>query len=368
MLISFPTDFESITQRLESIKPAAYCRNRNYIDGDVTYLSPYISRGVISTRQVYLMLQQQGYELKKIQKFVQELAWRDYWQNIWLEKGDAINQDLKQPQPQVVNHEMAQAIVMAQTGIEAIDSAIRQFYETGYIHNHVRMYIAFLACNLGGSHWRVPAQWMYYHLLDADWASNALSWQWVAGSNAHKKYYANQDNINKYCYSQQKDTYLDCSYPDLVAADVPDVLTESINPQLITKLPDDAVIQINSDKTTLIYNFYNLDPRWHADEDVNRVLLLEPNIFKQYPVSEKSIQFMLGLAENIPGIQVCCMDFDDFVKKYKPTRITFKEHPFNRHYQGQEEQRDWMFDVHGYFPSFFKFWNACQKGTCRQAS
>ena len=35
---------------------------------------------------------------------------------------------------------------------------------------------------------------MYYHLLDGDWASNALSWQWVAGSNASKKYYANQAN------------------------------------------------------------------------------------------------------------------------------------------------------------------------------
>ena len=50
---------------------------------------------------------------------------------------------------------------------------------------------------------------MYYHLLDGDWASNALSWQWVAGSNANKKYYANQDNINKYFNSSQKQTFLD---------------------------------------------------------------------------------------------------------------------------------------------------------------
>ena len=70
----FPTDLESIQKRLENIKPAAYCRNRNFIDGDVTRLSPYISRGVLSTRQIYQMLQDQGRDLKKIEKFIQELA------------------------------------------------------------------------------------------------------------------------------------------------------------------------------------------------------------------------------------------------------------------------------------------------------
>ena len=38
--------------------------------------------------------------------------------------------------------------------------------------------------------------------------SNALSWQWVAGTNSHKKYLANQENINKYCKSNDKNTFL----------------------------------------------------------------------------------------------------------------------------------------------------------------
>ncbi|WP_395376006.1 FAD-binding domain-containing protein [Marinicella sp. W31] len=368
MPISFPTDLLSIKQRLENIKPTAYCRNRNFIDGDVTYLSPYISRGVISTRQVYLMLQQQGYDLKKIQKFVQELAWRDYWQNIWIACQSSIDEDLKRPQPEVTNQEMSQAILMGQTGIDAIDEAIRLFYKTGYIHNHMRMYIAALACNVAGSHWWIPAQWMYYHLLDADWASNALSWQWVAGSNSHKKYYANQENINKYCESNQAGTYLDCSYAELPKADIPEVLSELVKPEFKTALPDSRITHIDSNKKTLIYNFYNLDPNWHLEEDVNRVLLLEPSLFARYPVSPKSIDFVIQLAENIPNVQLCCMPFDDLVQQYKLNRIVFKEHPLNSHYRGEEEPRDWMFDVHGYFSSFFKFWNACQKTQIKQAS
>jgi deoxyribodipyrimidine photo-lyase len=89
---------------------------------------------------------------------------------------------------------------------------VEELKQTGYMHNHLRMYVAAIACNIGHSHWHLPARWMYYHLLDADWASNALSWQWVAGSFSSKKYYANQENINKYCHTQQRNTFLDVSY------------------------------------------------------------------------------------------------------------------------------------------------------------
>jgi deoxyribodipyrimidine photo-lyase len=178
MKVQFPTDINFILDRIEHIKPARYAKDRNYIDGSVSYLSPYISRGVISTKFVLGRLLERGYFAYEIEKFIQELAWRDYWQLIWLHKFDEINSDLKHPQSQVENYGISQAIISAQTGIEGVDIGISQLYETGYMHNHVRMYVASIACNIARSHWFVPAQWMYYHLLDADWASNALSWQW----------------------------------------------------------------------------------------------------------------------------------------------------------------------------------------------
>ena len=106
---------------------------------------------------------------------------------------------------------------------------------------------------------------MYYHLLDADWASNALSWQWVAGTNSHKKYIANQENINKYCHTSQSGTYLDTSYEILSSMPTPHVLKDSIPFELQTHLPESDQIELDHNLPVLIYNFYNLDPEWHKE-------------------------------------------------------------------------------------------------------
>jgi len=272
----FPTSYAEITQRIRHIDPVKYGSTRNYINGSVTYLSPYISRGFISTQQILSNVLNRGYKPAQIEKFIQELAWRDYWQHIWIAKGNAINSDLKHQQTPITNTSISSAITDAKTGIEAIDKAINQFYKTGYMHNHLRMYIAAIACNISKSHWKVPAQWMYYHLLDADWASNALSWQWVAGANANKKYVANQDNINKYCFTQQKNTFLDIPYDAFSTLDIPEILKDTPSIVLKTPLPKQQAITIDHTLPTCIYNFYNLDPLWKKDHSVNRILLLEP--------------------------------------------------------------------------------------------
>lgn len=134
---SFPTSLEAIHQRIDQIKPEAYGRTRNFIDGAVTGLSPYLSRGVISLPQVYTTLRQKGYRDYKMKKLVQEFAWREYFQRVWQAKGDALCSDLRQPQPDVLHHQLPRAVENASTGIEALDSGIRQLYDTGYLHNHM---------------------------------------------------------------------------------------------------------------------------------------------------------------------------------------------------------------------------------------
>ena len=224
------------------------------------------------------------------------------------------------------------------------------------------MYTAAIACNMGQSHWKTPAQWMYFHLLDADWASNALSWQWVAGANANKKYVANQDNINKYCFTSQKNTFLDVPYEAFTSLPVPEVLKDTPVIKLLTPLPKHSAVTVDSNIPSCIYNFYNIDPVWKNDISANRFLLLEPSHFKQYPVSQKTINFIIKLAkDNIENIQIYVGEFDTLVSEYKLENLFFKEHPLNKHYQGTEDSRDWMFDVQGYFPSFFSFWKKCKK-------
>ena len=358
--MTFKTDYNTLLEQLDQIDPLAYGKTRNFIDGAVTRLSPYISRGVISTKMVMAHVLDRGYNPYHIEKFLQELAWRDYWQQVWIEKGHAINADLKREQPEVEHHEISENLVASETGIVAIDQSIAGLYDHGYMHNHLRMYVASIACNVGKAHWKAPAQWMYYHLIDGDWASNALSWQWVAGANANKKYYANQDNINKYCYTNQRNSFLNVSYEAFESMDIPETLRATTLPTLETPLPEHTPLQLDTSRPLMVYNYYNLDPLWRQAEAANRVLLIEPSVFQQYPISQNAIDFMLQLAKNIPGIQIFVGEFNELQAQAPDQPIYYKEHPLNR-YQGHEDPRDWMFPVKGYFPSFFSFWKKCRK-------
>ena len=234
---NFPTDYQSIQNRIARINPVKYASTRNFIDGAVTYLSPYISRGIISVKQVMDTMLQRGYEPYKIEKFLQELAWREYFQRVWQHAGDGIWQDIKQQQPDVLHNQMIASIESATTGVDAIDDAVKHLYKTGYMHNHVRMYTASMACNMGKAHWLQPSKWMYYHLLDGDIASNNCSWQWVAAAFASKKYYFNQENVNKYTFSKQQNTFIDKSYEEINDMPIPDVLKSTSELFLQTKLP-----------------------------------------------------------------------------------------------------------------------------------
>lgn len=362
-MIAFPADYAAILERIEQVDPIRYSKTRNFIDGDVTYLSPYISRGVISVKEVKNSILKKGFKPYQIEKFLQELAWREYFQRVWQAKGTAgINNALKQEQVDVMHSQMISAVSNAATGIEAIDEEISKLYETGYMHNHARMYTASIVCNIGKAHWPQPSKWMYYHLLDGDLASNNCSWQWVAAAFSSKKYFCNQENINRYCNSNQRHTFLDKSYEELPEIGIPNALQQTVELSLHTVLPKADAIKIDSSKPVLIYNSYNLDPNWRKDEDANRILFLEPSHFSNYPVSDKVMQFILDLSKNIEGIQLFVGELDELIQLTGNAVIISKEHPAFEHYTGIKDSRDWMFpQVTGYFNSFFSYWKKCEK-------
>lgn len=365
----FPTEPEAIYARIARIEPGPYAKTRNFLWGSITYLSPYISRGVISTRQVYEALRARGFGFYQMEKLVSELAWRDFFQRVWQHHGDNILTDLRQPQQDVHHHRLPKALDAASTGIDVLDRQIEQLYTTGYLHNHVRMYLAALACNVGKAHWLQPAQWMYYHLLDGDPASNHLSWQWVAGSFSSKKYWCNQENINKYTGSRQQKSYLNMGYESLTEQPVPEALSDTKPFIGTTPLPPPVTLQAGSPGDLLLYNHFNLDPYWHAGETAHRILLLEPDHFARFPISGKVLDFVLALAKNIPGIQVFTGSVAQLMAGLHEagwiddeSRIWYKEHPTTRHYPGICEPRDWLVpEVSGPFNSFFAYWKQAER-------
>ncbi len=374
------THQEKITLTLALIDPKKYEKSRNYVDGAVTELGPYISRGVIDTRFIWEYLLKKGYDFDGMFGLVQQLAWRDFFQRIWQQRGEGINQDIRGAQLGVIHGDIPAAIAAGISGIQGIDQGIQRLITTGRMHNHVRMYTAFLSCNFSGAHWRSSAQWMYSNLLDGDWGSNALSWQWVAGTFSNKKYIANQDNINRYTSTEQRDTYLDCSYEELATAPVPEVLKAKVVFELKTPLPamtylandkktpiSPAPLQLEPDQPLLIYNYYNLSPQWRISQRANRVLLLEPSHFEKYPVAQHCVDFMMSLAKEIPGLRVYVGEFDVLAGLVGDTQIIYREHPLNQHYYGTVDERTWLVpNLEGDFSSFFSFWKKAEKSLRRE--
>jgi len=376
--------YAALLEQVKSYQPGKYHATRNYTNGAVTSWSPYISRGFLSPVLVMDQLKEQ-HSYQEWIGFMQQMAWREYFQRVWQHKGDLILQDLKSAQSKVVLTSLPSPISDGNTGIQALDNAIHHLYKDGMMHNHVRMYISMLHSNIFKAAWLPGAKWMYANLFDHDPAANFLSWQWVAGTFSSKQYIANQENINKYTNSKQRGTFLDTEYENLQTsifdhADTiqPNYLIKWLDP-LDQKFDIDTTVifksiqqknqskifdinQVVPNKAFCIYNSFNLDPLWHADEDVHRILLLEPNHFEQFPVTEKVLQFVIDLATtNIPGIQIFIGNFED-LSQHIQFSIYFKEHPTTKHYQGIREERDWLFpQVDGYFPSFFGYWKKCER-------
>lgn len=350
---------EEIYTLIDDFDPELYTRTRNYQSGGVSKLSPYLSRGIISTRQVYERLKVRGFTLEQMEAFVMELCWREHAQRIWQFHDPQF--ELRASPFYVQNEgQLPQEILNASTGIQAIDQALEELKNTGYMHNHLRMYVAALCCNHYGCHWRTAAKWFFSQLCDADAASNHLSWQWVCGANAPKVYFANQENINKYTGSKQLGTFLDTTYEKLPQLKI-DCHWANHQYTFQPELTQD--IQINKRIPTFLYTPYHLDPNWRAATEGNRILFWDLANWQQYPFTEKIYDWINALAQlNIPDLQIFVGNWEELQQHIHSTNIISKEHPLLAAYDIQLDPRDWLLPHFKQQPgSFFNFWKKVRK-------
>ena len=185
--------------RIAAVRPAAYARTRNALDGAVSQLSPYVTHGLVTLADVLAGVTAR-HALDVQHKFVYELGWRDYFRHVWQHRGEGILQSLHEGllPDAAYARELPADIRQACTGVPAVDEAVRALYATGMLHNHARLWLASYMVHLRKVHWRVAADWLYGHLLDGDLASNHLSWQWVAGTGSNKPYLFNAGNVARY--------------------------------------------------------------------------------------------------------------------------------------------------------------------------
>lgn len=192
-------------EKLQAINPMLYERTRNFGDGYITRLSPYIRHGILSLNEVRNHALNGGEPLR-VKKFIQQLAWRDFWQHIYLKNPEWIWNDIETYKTGYTTDdytdELPLDIINGTTGVACLDHFINELTHTGYIHNHARMYLASYIVHFRRIKWQTGARWFLHHLLDGDPASNNLSWQWVASTFSNQPYIFNLENVDKYFGNQ----------------------------------------------------------------------------------------------------------------------------------------------------------------------
>lgn len=164
-----------------------YKEGRNFpAKPNVSRLSPHLHFGEISPNQVWYGAL--GYEAdKNVDCFCSELGWREFSYYLLYHFPSIIEDNLQakfDKFPWKKSKKDLKAWQKGQTGYPIVDAGMRQLWQTGYIHNRVRMIVgSFLVKNLL-LHWHEGEAWFWDCLVDADLASNTASWQWVAGSGA----------------------------------------------------------------------------------------------------------------------------------------------------------------------------------------
>lgn len=159
----------------------SYPDNRNILSKSTTMLSPYISFGVLSIREVYWKF---ATEYGKDSLLVTQLQWRDFFTMIQYFFPYVIKSNFK---PQFDNMEwdndpnMFKKWVAGETGFPCVDAAMRQLLQEGFVHNRSRMIASSFLVKHMLTHWRYGERHYAKHLTDVYFPSNNGGWQWTFG-------------------------------------------------------------------------------------------------------------------------------------------------------------------------------------------
>ena len=170
---------------------------RHYIDGrdfpadiGTSRLSPHLHFGEIAPWRIAATLQalRADAPTTQIDGYVRQLIWREFAHHLLHHFPNTPEQNLN---PQFadfpwarVDERLRDAWRHGRTGVPIVDAGMRELWQTGWMHNRVRMIVGSYLCKHLRYHWREGARWFWDTLVDADLANNTMGWQWIGGTGA----------------------------------------------------------------------------------------------------------------------------------------------------------------------------------------
>ncbi|HQN65103.1 MAG TPA: FAD-binding domain-containing protein [Methylophilus sp.] len=291
-------------KRLNTFDARAYGRNRNFLNGAVSHLSPYFRHGCLTLKEASDNLRSRfGSDAIEI---VGQLAWRDYWRRVWYLRGDSIFSDIEPAKVPLGDKLMPDFIRQGITGVPCMDGIIRDLLHEGYVHNHARLWFAAYVIHWLKVDWREAADWFESFALDGDKASNHLSWQWVASLFSSKPYYFNKENLarfsgEKYCANCKIKCPFDASYEVLnerlfgQAKDTPAKVSRIMPPPKAPISAHQAVAVFVHDEMLSAAN-----PLLH--KPIPKIFVFDDRMYGKWPL--KRLQFVADCLNEMPNVEV----------------------------------------------------------------
>ena len=274
-----------------------YASKRNFDLGpphpNVSKLSPFIKRRFLTEKDILESIFSK-YSLNSVDKFVQEIFWRTYWRG-WLEFHPNVYKEFEK--------NVKQYEIPKKTGIKCFDHWTEELLDTGYLHNHARMWYASIWIFTLKRPWEEGAKFFSDYLIDWCPASNTLGWRWVAGlQTIGKNYIARSENIKTFTNNK--------FYPEnqLNENSTPIHSEINLNEHIISKIQYDEVNIKNLDKSNLGLVLTNNDLSLHKLINKNtdhfaKCLFYMKSKSKSILVNNFERDLFLNVLEDIPDCE-----------------------------------------------------------------
>ena len=291
-------------KRINTVDVEAYTRNRNFLNGAVSHLSPYFRHGCLTLKEASDNVRNKHGVLAE--KYVQELAWRDYWRRVCYDLGNGIFSDIEDPKVALGDKLLPDFIRQGITGLPCMDGFIRDLTYDGYVHNHARMWFAAYVVHWLKVDWREAADWFENNLLDGDKASNHLSWQWVASTFSSKPYFFNKENLarhtgEKYCATCKVNCPFDASHEKLSERLFSETAPAKAKEHRVT-MPDKAALSTHRAIAILVNDemLSSAHPLLH--KPMPKIFVFDEFLYGKWPL--KRLQFLADCLIELQDVEV----------------------------------------------------------------